>query len=237
MGSAREQKGVAPGRGEMPHSQTLDRGIQVLELLAAAERPASIAALAAGLGVHRSIVYRILRTLEDRRLVNRRPDGAYELGVGLQILARNVSRSLREAAMPELAALARDLSMTAFLVVADREECVTLFSVEPRHTAIAVVARPGSRHRLDQGAPGLALLAGGPPSPGERPEVAVARMAGYATSHDEVIPGLRSVAVPLPESDGGVRAAVAVVYVDSQFSLSSLGERLTSAVRSIAAEL
>ena len=237
MLSAGEHQGMAPGPREAPHSQTLDRGIRVLELLAAAERPASIAALAAGLGVHRSIVYRILRTLEDRRLVNRRIDGAYELGVGLQILARNVSRSLREAAMPELAALAGDLSMTAFLVVADREDCVTLFSVEPRHTAITVVARPGSRHPLDRGAPGLALLAGGPPAPGDRPEVAVARSVGYATSHDEVIPGLRSVAVPLPGGDGGVRAAVAVVYVDSQFSPSSLGERLTSAVRSIAAEL
>lgn len=230
-------KNAAPDRGQAPHSQTLDRGIRVLELLAGAERPVTIAVLAAGLDVHRSIVYRILRTLEDRRLVNRRTDGAYELGVGLQILARSVSRSLREAAMPELAALARDLSMTAFLVVADREECVTLFSVEPRHTAIAVVARPGSRHSLDRGAPGLALLAGGPPSPGERPEVAAARAVGYATSHDEVIPGLRSVAVPLPADDGGVRAAVAVVYVDSEFPPSRLGERLTSAVRSIAAEL
>lgn len=230
-----EPENTAPGR-QAPQSQTLDRGIRVLELLAAAERPVSIAALAAGLGVHRSIVYRILRTLEDRRLVNRRVGGAYELGVGLQILARNVSRSLREAVLPELAALAGDLSMTAFLVVADREDCVTLSSVEPRHTAITVAARPGSHHPLDRGAPGLALLAGGPPSPGERPEVAVARAVGYATSHDEVIPGLRSVAVPLP-GDDGVRAAVAVVYVNSEFSPASLGERLTSAVRSITAEL
>jgi len=237
MLSAGTRKSAAPGRGEAPHSQTLDRGIQVLERLAEAEHPVTIAALAAELGVHRSIVYRILRTLEDRRLVNRCADGAYELGVGLQILARHVSRSLREAALPELAALAGDLSMTAFLVVADRGECVTLFSVEPRHAAIAVVARPGSRHPLDRGAPGLALLAGEPPLPGERAEVAAARAAGYATSHDEVIPGLRSVAVPLTGGDGGVRAAVAVVYVDSPFPPSSLGERLTSAARSIAAEL
>lgn len=237
MLSSAGRKAAGPGREGAPHSQTLDRGIEVLEQLAGAEQPLSITALAAGLGVHRSIVYRILRTLEDRRLVNRRPDGAYELGVGLQILARNVSRNLREAALPELAALARDLSMTAFLVVADRGECVTLFSVEPQHTAIAVLARPGSRHPLDCGAPGLALLAGGPPLPGERPEVAAARAAGYATSHDEVIPGLRSVAVPLPGDDSDVRAAVAVVYVESQLALSSLGERLAAAVRSIAAEL
>lgn len=237
MLSAGGRKAAVPGRGGAPHSQTLDRGIRVLEQLAGAERPVSIAVLAAGLGVHRSIVYRILRTLEVRRLVNRRPDGAYELGVGLQILARNVSRNLRETALPALADLARELSMTAFVVVADREECVTLFSVEPRHTAIAVVARPGSRHPLDRGAPGLALLAGGPPLPGERPQVAVARTAGYATSHDEVIPGLRSVAVPLPGDDGDARAAVAVVYVDSEFSPSRLGERLAAAARSIAAEL
>ena len=237
MLSAGEPDGAVPAGGAATHSQTLDRGIRVLELLADAGQPVSIADLAAGLGVHRSIVYRILRTLEDHRLVNRREGGAYELGVGLPILSRNVSRDLREAALPELAAVAKDLSMTAFLVVADREECVTLYSVEPRHTAVAVAARPGSRHRLDRGAPGLALLAGGPPLPGERPEVAAARAAGYATSHDEVIPGLRSVAVPLPGEDGQSPAAVAVVYVDSRLTPSGLGERLNSAARSIAAEL
>jgi len=50
-------------------SQTLDRGLICLEFVAASDRPVSIAATATHLGVHRSIVYRLLRTLEHRHLV------------------------------------------------------------------------------------------------------------------------------------------------------------------------
>ena len=57
------------------HSQTLSRGIRLLEMLAEAPAPMTIAELAESLGVHRSIAYRILRTLEDHRLVMRDASG------------------------------------------------------------------------------------------------------------------------------------------------------------------
>ena len=44
-------------------------------------------------------------------------------------------------------------------------------SVEPPHVAAHVAYRPGTRHRVDRGAPGLAILAGEPTRAGERPEV------------------------------------------------------------------
>ena len=101
------------------HSQTLSRGVRMLEILAEAAGPLSIADLAAQLGVHRSIAYRILRTLEDHRMVVRDAAGAVTLGPQLAALARGVSRDLQAAALPELTAVASDLSMTAFLVVLD----------------------------------------------------------------------------------------------------------------------
>jgi DNA-binding IclR family transcriptional regulator len=195
-----------------PHSQTLHRGIRVLELLADQVRPMSSAELAAALQVHRSIAYRIVRTLEDHRLVARAGDGGWELGVGIAVLARNVSPTLLSAATPELAELADDLGMTAFLTVADGEECVTVATVEPRHTQAHVAYRPGGRHPIDRGAPGIALLAGGPPRAGERPDVLTARAAGYAVTTGEVIPGLASVAAPVVPPGGTVVSAVAVVF-------------------------
>ena len=74
-----------------------------------------------------------------------------------------------------LANLAEELQMTAFLVVADGDEAVTIDSVEPTSLDAHVAYRPGTRHPIDRGAPGLALLAGRPAVPGERAEVAVAR--------------------------------------------------------------
>ena len=73
-------------------SQTLSRGISALELLAEAEAPLSIAELSQGLGVHRSIAYRILRTLEAHSLVMRDDAGRVTTAPGLAALARGVSQ-------------------------------------------------------------------------------------------------------------------------------------------------
>jgi DNA-binding IclR family transcriptional regulator len=226
-----------------PHSQTLSRGIRVLETLADAERPLSIVELAAALGVHRSIVYRILRTLEDHGLVVRNPAGAVLLGPRMATLARSVSRDLQSAAVPELGAVANELGMTAFLAVLDRGEVVTLVSIEPTHAHAAVAQRPGTRHPITTGAPGIALqsalteaqwreLPDGHP----RDEALEARGRGFATSHDEVIPGLASVAVPLV-AHGQPLAALAVVYVANGRDVTAIGARLGRAAATVAAEL
>jgi DNA-binding IclR family transcriptional regulator len=220
-----------------PHSQTLDRGIRVLELLAEAGRPLAIAEIAAALGVHRSIAYRILRTLEDHRLVSRRSDGACELGVGLAVLARGVSKDLHTAALPELAAVANELGMTCFVVVSDGDECVTLVSVEPRQSVAVVAQRPGTRHPIDAGAPGLALLAGMPAQPGERPEVSEARLRGYASTCGEVMPGLSSVATPIASGTRSTVAAMAVVHMAGEADEPGIAARLQRAARAVAAEL
>lgn len=229
---------VPADRSAPPQSQTLDRGLRVLELLAEQERPLSSVQIAAALGVHRSIAYRIVRTLEDHRLLQRRSDGCWQLGVGLVVLARTVSPTLHTAATPELADLANDLGMTAFLSVADRDECVTVLTVEPRHSQVHVAYRPGVRHPIDRGGPGLALLAGGPPRPGERPEVTIARAAGYALTSGEVVPGLSSVAAPVVPVDGVVVASVAVLFLqEPPRAVGPVARRVRAAAEAIAREL
>ena len=49
-----------------PASQTLSRGIRILEVLADARGPLTIDEIASRLGVHRSIAYRLLRTIEQQ---------------------------------------------------------------------------------------------------------------------------------------------------------------------------
>ncbi|MEO7005951.1 MAG: IclR family transcriptional regulator [Terrimesophilobacter sp.] len=226
-----------------PHSQTLSRGVRMLEILAEATGPLSIAELSTELGVHRSIAYRILRTLEDHRMVVRDASGAVKLGPQLAALARGVSRDLQSAALPELTAVAQNLSMTAFLVVLDRDECVTLVSVEPRHANGSVAQRPGTRHPLSVGAPGIAIQSGLSDDevssllPGRRvrPEVFDARNNGFATSHGEVIPGVSSVSVPLT-IPGQPPAAISVVFVTSGTPADSVSSRLLAAAEAIAGE-
>lgn len=229
--------GPADAPARPPQSQTLDRGLRVLELLQEAETPLSSSQIAAALQVHRSIAYRIVRTLEDHRMVSRAVDGRWQLGVGLAVLARGVLPSLHSAATPELAELANDLTMTAFLAVADRDECLTVLTVEPRQSQVHVAYRPGRRHPLDRGGPGVALLAGGPPRPGERQEVTAARHTGYTITHGEVIPGLSSVASPVVTVAGRVVASVAVLFPQGPLDEEPVVRRVRAAAAAIGRQL
>lgn len=220
-----------------PHSQTLHRGVRALELLAKAERPLSIAELADQLSVHRSIVYRIVRTLEDHRLLARDGHGRLSPDIGLTVLARSVKSTLQTAALPELSDLANDLAMTAFLVVEDDGEAVTVESVEPRHSVVHVSYKPGIRHPVERGAPGLALLAGAPPVDGERPEVTEARSRGWVATHGEVLTGMRAVSAPVLDGRDDVAGAVSVVYVDSRHSLREIGARVAATAAAVGREL
>lgn len=224
--------------GPAPASQTLSRGIRILELLAEARAPLSIDEIADLLGVHRSIAYRLLRTLEDHRLVVRDSAGAVALGARMAALAAGVANDLQSEALPELTAVANELGMTAFLAVLDGEDCITLASIEPRHTVATVAQRPGARHPVTAGAPGKAILlqvaASDWPSasPALRAEVDRARERGYATSHDEVIPTVQSVAVPLALR-GRRAAAIAVVHVATALDETTIAERLRTAAAAI----
>jgi DNA-binding IclR family transcriptional regulator len=193
-------------------NQTLDRGLTALEFIAFAERPPMIDDVARHLDVHRSIAYRIVRTLEEHSLVRRDADGRCVPGERLAALGRNVRLPLRAAALPELTSMAEDLSMTSFLVIRVGDEAVTIESVEPRTTAAHVAYRPGGRHAVDRGAPGLALLAGAPPVADERPEISAARHLGWTSTAGEVIGGLGSVASWIMGPEGTVAAAVACVF-------------------------
>lgn len=222
---------------ETPQSQTLDRGLRILEYLAGAGRPEPIALLAAELGLHRSIAYRLLRTLEGHQLVERDRAGHYRLGLGIAGLARGLRADLQSAALPQLNALVTALGMTAFLVVRAGDEAVTISSVEPQHSSAHVAYRPGTRHPVTRGAPGLALLMPEPGAPTDRPELAEARRCGYARSHGEVIAGLHSIAAPVVGGDGSARAAVAVVFVDGALEVDRIGAAVVRAATAVGTAL
>lgn len=225
----------APGSSP---AQTLSRGLRALEIITDRQDAPTIAELAEELGVHRSIAYRILRTLENHSLVRRDESGRLQGAPGLAALARGVQRDLQSAALPELTILANDLQMSAFIVVWDHDDCVTLVTVEPRQGHATVLQRPGSRHPLSRGAPGIAIQSTMTPAewehiaPGNpwRDEAARARDCGYATSIDEVIPGVTSLAAPL-RIPGQDPAALAVVYATATrtIDIDEVGRQVSAA--------
>ena len=63
-----------------------------------------------------------------------------------------------------------------------------------------------------------------------------AQRTGYAVSHDEVIEGVSSVAVPV-RIPGQLPAAVALVYIRSQHTPAELGAQLADCARTIEQQL
>ncbi len=194
----RAGEGASQGSG----SQTLDRGLRLLELLASEDRDMTVAELATSLGMHRQAVYRLLTTLRSHRLAAEGSSGRYRLGLGVIQLARQANPQLRRAVVPYLRTLAEELGVTTQCVVAEGADAVVLAVVEPPDAIFHLSQRSGARHALDQGASGLAIMLSRPPQAGDPPAVTEARELGYAVSRGTLTPGAVGVAVPLYDSEG-----------------------------------
>ena len=157
--------------------------------------------------------------------------------MGLAALARSVRRTLQSVALPELTGLANALRMTAFLVVRDGAEAVTIASVEPPRgqRARRLPARHPAPGRPGRARAGAADARGA--AAGDREALRQARERGWAQSDGEVIPGLRSVAVPVPGAGASAAAALAVVFVESPVPPASMAAELAAAAGRIARAL
>jgi DNA-binding IclR family transcriptional regulator len=217
-------------------SQTLDRGLQVLRVLADKPDGLSVIELAAELETHRPVIYRLLGSLEKQRLVARVAGNRFTLGLGLVELASAVRPELQEVATRELRGLAEEVHATTALTVRDRNEAVVVAVIEPRSTNMHIAYRPGLRHPIGVAASGIAILAGGPPLPRERKAVATARERGYAVSTGELLPGATGVAAPILVPRRDVEASISAVWVEPR-NAAEMAIPVMASAKAIAAAL
>lgn len=144
------------------YSQTFGKGLRVLAALRAHQDGLAVGTIATEVGVHRTVVYRLLGTLRAHGLITQESDGRFRLGLGLIELAGGVHTNLRQAAHPHLAALADEVTATAFLTLADGDEAISANVVPPRNSKLHVGYRAGLRHPLEVSAAGVAILAHAP---------------------------------------------------------------------------
>ncbi|MFF3146143.1 IclR family transcriptional regulator [Streptomyces sp. NPDC057927] len=205
-------------------SQTLDRGLRVLKLLADTDHGLTVTELSNKLGVNRTVVYRLLATLEQHALVRRDLGGRARVGLGVLRLGRQVHPLVREAALPALRALAEDIGATAHLTLVDGTEALAVAVVEPTWTDYHVAYRAGFRHPLDRGAAGRAILAARQPGPADAP--------GYTLTHGELEAGASGAAAPLIGVTG-VEGSVGVVMLADSVP-ERVGLRVVDAAREVA---
>lgn len=206
-------------------SQTLDRGLAVLQLLGSREHASglTVTELAALLGVGRPVVYRLVATLEARDFVTRREDGRIRLGLAITRLSASVLPLLREGALPTLRALADEVGATAHLTVVDGGEALAIAVVEPSWTSYHVAYRIGTRHALDRGAAGRAILA------------ARRGADGFVATGGELQSGAHGIAAPLV-GVAGLEASLGVVSM-VELDAAAVGPKVCAAARAVASLL
>jgi IclR family acetate operon transcriptional repressor len=237
----------------------VDRALDLIEALVAADGEVAITALAARTGLHVSTVHRLLATLLRRGYVRQNPETSrYYAGAKLATLSEGRSRygELRLRARPLLRALTESTRETANLVVLDDLQAVYIETV-PSPQVVRLFTAVGNRTPLHATGAGKVLLAN---LPAARRDALLDRLdlRGY-TAHtivdraalrrtlDEVRE--RGFAIDDEEYDEGVRCvAVAVGSAGAPvaaLSISAPANRLTRqrcaeiapALRRTAAEL
>ncbi|MGJ8571182.1 MAG: IclR family transcriptional regulator [Hoeflea sp.] len=201
--------------------QTLSRGIQVLELISRSTSGLQIAEIAKSLGVHRAIIYRLVATLEEHLLVTRDAEGRVFIGGGIVALSNRYQPQLRAEALPILRLLAEDSGGTAFLCIAQGDECVAIEVAEPEKPLLKVSYRVGSRHPVTTGAAGLAIAMQRPALSTDSQDLQTARRDGFALTHGQLQDGAIGIAAPLTHASRSIPGAEACIGVVAMHTLDT----------------
>jgi DNA-binding IclR family transcriptional regulator len=125
--------------------QTLERGLTLLEWVAAHPNEATVAKAAEGLGITRTTCYHLVNTLAHKGFLRRNADGKLMLGPAITAVANVFLQQIRPetALLPVVTALLERTQESIYLSAWDGQRAVCLFSMEgARHLRVSALA-PG----------------------------------------------------------------------------------------------
>jgi len=140
--------------------QTLERSLDVLEVLAHAEEPLGVTEIGSRISLHKSTVHRILQTLCHRGYVERKKENdRYQLGIKIIELGIRFFNDLeiRKVAAPVLSDLVKVLDEVVHLVLPDDGEIVYIDRAESSQV-VSMHSKVGRRAPMHCTAVGKALL-------------------------------------------------------------------------------
>ena len=267
MSSTRKQKVpelLAKDRGRLTENEgdqerryrapALEKGLDVLELLAARREPISLMQISSELGRSVSELFRMVQVLEFRGYLQMGEGGSgYVLTDRLFALGmtRAPTQDLVEAGIPFMRSFARKTNQSCHLVIASGDQMVVVNRVEAAGDG-GFSVRVGFRRPLVASTSGLVLFAFQPenvrlewkarlhPGAGQRTWAAFetnarkARRDGFVRAPSDLTKGIVDLSAPIMHL-GGVVAALTCPHVETRNALS-VNETLTH-VRSAAQEI
>jgi DNA-binding IclR family transcriptional regulator len=241
-------------------SRSVVRAIDILDLMMERQEPIGVADVIAALNIPKSTAYELIRTLVDRRYVERKSDGrSYFLGPKLFELG--MAYSAQVDLVREAAPIVRDLRdrthETVQLSVLDNDQMLVMLKEESSHP-IRIISRVGSRVPVNWAAAGRLLvsdfedddlkallkrtLRGSPTGQATMDidkviaDVRRFRKQGYSFELNEANEHAGCVAAPVIDGLGHCVAALSIVAPEHRLAKSKRGE-LVQAVREAAIEL
>jgi DNA-binding IclR family transcriptional regulator len=215
----------------IPGTKAIYRVLSLLKVFSEGRVKRSLTDLAEEVGLSKATAHRMLKILEQENFVYRSPEsGEYQLGPEIIVLGSRALRAIdiREAARPELRALAESTGEDATLEVLVGTE-VLILEEERGHGLLSLGTELGTRWPAHATATGKILMAFSEaemeePSDGLAPltkhtivswdewkgTLEEVRKKGYATNLEELEYGYQSVAAPVRDRKGRVFAAVSV---------------------------
>jgi IclR family transcriptional regulator, KDG regulon repressor len=240
----------------MPIIQAVDRALRILDLFDEQETELKITDISERIGLHKSTVHSLLKTLQVRGYINQNPEnGKYRLGMKLFERGNFVIQGLdiRQMAKSYLVDLSMKTGQTTHLVILDGREGVYIDKVEGP-MAVILYSRIGRRIPVHCSAVGKVLIAYKSRAElndilreydyirqtkdtivNERDfleELEKVRIMGYAVDNQENEPGVRCVAVPIRDHTGQVVAAISMSTLLSRVNDEELQDLIVVLKRS-----
>lgn len=236
----------------------VDRALRVLEALASHPKQ-GVTELASRLGMTKTIVFRLLSTLEARGFVFRDGDKAvYSLGYRIGVLGEQAGaqNTLMTAARPVMERLRDDTTENINLILRDGHQSLVLATLAGHH-AMRIFANPGRYGPLHAGGGSMLLLAFAPEDIREavlaeplerftsntatdpddlRARLDMIRADGFHIAINDLDDGAFSIAAPIRSASGDVIASLSVAGAMARYD-ETRRRRYLALIEEAAAEI
>jgi DNA-binding IclR family transcriptional regulator len=211
----------------------LEKGIDILELLADAGVPLSVRAIAERLGRSKSEIFRMIMVLMNRGYLAR-DEATDDLVLSNRLFELGIrtprARELLEVALPAMRGLADETAQSVHLVVLSRGETVVVAAISGGHD-VSFTVRLGYRRPLIDSTSGRLIIAFLPAATAKRHIDASRRLTtdfdedelhrslkrirrrGYELHASRDVPGITDVGCPVVDASGFAIASLVVPYI------------------------
>ncbi|KUL94823.1 hypothetical protein DK26_18365 [Bosea sp. WAO] len=255
-----EQLHAEPNSRPGPYpAPALEKGLEIIELLAAAQKPLSTRAIAESLGRSKGEIFRMLFVLVERGYLNRDP-ATEELTLSNRLFELGMrtprARQLVEVAAPAMERLSEKTAQSAHLVVLNEGETVVIANAAGTGD-ISFTLRLGYRRPAHDATSGRVILAfqdgearqrklqpaqltGSLEDPGFWAMLDEIAARGFLVAESHDMPGVTDISAPILDRQGRAVASIVIPYLNRRSARTRHDEvlaELLATCRAISAEM